>query len=135
MALIKCSECGKEMSNQAKMCPHCGRDNDIMFCTECGKQVSSKAQMCPNCGYAFHNNYAVVNDRGENYNMALAALICSFFISIVGLVLGIIALNSNKGKANSAKTMATIAVIISSFGIFIYFFVFMCCIAAIGAMA
>lgn len=24
MALIKCSECGKEISSNAKACPHCG---------------------------------------------------------------------------------------------------------------
>jgi ribosomal protein L37E len=24
MALIKCKECGKEKSSQAKVCPHCG---------------------------------------------------------------------------------------------------------------
>lgn len=24
MALIKCKECGKEMSDKAKVCPHCG---------------------------------------------------------------------------------------------------------------
>lgn len=24
MALIKCSECGKEISNKASVCPHCG---------------------------------------------------------------------------------------------------------------
>ena len=24
MALIKCSECGKEISDKAKVCPHCG---------------------------------------------------------------------------------------------------------------
>ncbi len=25
MALIKCSECGKEISSEAKVCPHCGK--------------------------------------------------------------------------------------------------------------
>ncbi len=25
MALIKCKECGKEISDQAKTCPNCGR--------------------------------------------------------------------------------------------------------------
>lgn len=25
MALIKCSECGKEISSDAKSCPHCGK--------------------------------------------------------------------------------------------------------------
>ena len=24
MAMIKCSECGKQMSDKAKTCPHCG---------------------------------------------------------------------------------------------------------------
>lgn len=29
MALIKCSECGKEVSDKAKKCPHCGANNKI----------------------------------------------------------------------------------------------------------
>lgn len=125
MALIKCSECGKEMSDHAKMCPNCGCDNNIMFCPECDKQLSSKASMCPNCGCAFKkiNSNSNTDERGENYNMALAALICSFFAftTIISLVLGIIVLNSNKGKSNAAKTMATISVIISCVFMLIYF--------------
>lgn len=125
MALIKCNECGKEMSDHAKQCPHCGCDNNIMFCPECDKQLSRKASLCPNCGFAFktNNNNGNTDERGENYNMALASLICSFFgiTSIVSLVLGIVVLNSNKGKQNSAKTMALISVIISSVFMFIVF--------------
>lgn len=129
MALIKCSECGKEMSDHAKMCPNCGCDNNIMFCPECDKQLSTKASMCPNCGYAFKTNNSNGNtdERGENYNMALASLICSFFVvtSMISLVLGIIVLNSNKGKQNSAKTMGLISVIISGAFMVICFFAFM----------
>ena len=124
MAMIKCKECEKEMSDHAKICPHCGYENSIMFCPECDKQLSSKANMCPHCGYAFKNiNNGSDSSKGENYNMALASLICSFFgiTSIVSLILGIIVLNSNKGKQNSAKTMATISVIISSIFMFIIF--------------
>lgn len=124
MAMIKCKECEKEMSDYAKICPHCGYENSIMFCPECDKQLSSKANMCPHCGYAFKNiNNGSDSSKGENYNMALASLICSFFgiTSIVSLILGIIVLNSNKGKQNSAKTMATISVIISSVFMFIVF--------------
>lgn len=29
MALIKCSECGKQISDKAKKCPHCGASNKI----------------------------------------------------------------------------------------------------------
>lgn len=124
MAMIKCKECEKEMSDHAKICPHCGYENSIMFCPECDKQLSSKANMCPHCGYVFKNiNNSSDSSKGENYNMALASLICSFFgiTSIVSLVLGIIVLNANKGKTNSAKTMATISVIISSVFMFIVF--------------
>lgn len=126
MAMIKCKECEKEMSDHAKICPHCGCENNIMFCPECDKQLSSKASLCPNCGFSFRNVDSVSDSsKGENYNMALASLICSFFVitSMVSLVLGIIVLNANKGKTNSAKTMATISVIIS--GIFM-FIVFIC---------
>lgn len=28
MALIKCTECGKEISDSAKMCPHCGNETE-----------------------------------------------------------------------------------------------------------
>lgn len=124
MAMIKCKECGKEMSDHAKICPHCGYENSIMFCPECDKQLSSKANMCPHCGYAFKSiNNGNDSSKGENYNMALASLICSFFgiTSIVSLVLGIIVLNANKGKTNSAKTMATISVIISGAVLFVGF--------------
>lgn len=31
MAMIKCKECGKEMSDRANMCPNCGCENDITF--------------------------------------------------------------------------------------------------------
>lgn len=30
MALVKCRECGKEVSNSAKKCPHCGIDSPAM---------------------------------------------------------------------------------------------------------
>lgn len=35
MALVKCKECGKELSDKAKICPHCGYRN--------GKSITRKA--------------------------------------------------------------------------------------------
>ena len=63
MALIKCNECGKEMSDHAKQCPHCGCDNNIMFCPECDKQLSSKASLCPNCGCPIKKNKNIENEE------------------------------------------------------------------------
>lgn len=111
MALIKCPVCGREISDHAKMCPNCGYERNMIFCPDCGKEISSRATVCPNCGRAI----MAVSNKGENYGMSIAAFVCSFFwiANIVGLILGIIVLNANKGKSNTARSFGLAAVIIS----------------------
>lgn len=53
MALIKCSECGKEISDKSKQCIHCGcpiEESNKKFCEECGKEISNDDKVCKNCG-------------------------------------------------------------------------------------
>lgn len=58
MALIKCKECGEEISSNAKVCPHCGYKNEISVCPECGKEVNESDTNCPACGYPLHKKTA-----------------------------------------------------------------------------
>lgn len=51
MALIKCKECGNEISSSAKACPNCGYKNDNSICPECGAKVKSTDEKCENCGF------------------------------------------------------------------------------------
>lgn len=51
MALIKCSECGKEVSSSAKTCPHCGMKLSFKKCPECGKKLKGDETNCPECGF------------------------------------------------------------------------------------
>lgn len=56
MALIKCPECGREVSSSAAACPGCGFKvaeymADLVTCPECGSTVSKKESACPNCGF------------------------------------------------------------------------------------
>lgn len=51
MALIKCSECNKEISSSAKVCPHCGIKQSNEVCPECGKKINGDEQNCPECGF------------------------------------------------------------------------------------
>ncbi len=51
MALIKCSECGNEISSSAKTCPHCGLKNELHFCPECGAKLKGNENNCPECGF------------------------------------------------------------------------------------
>lgn len=65
MMLIKCTECGQEISEKAETCPNCGNPvekkdicdenekavSDIYLnCPDCGKQVSGTTIKCPQCG-------------------------------------------------------------------------------------
>lgn len=47
--MTECPECGKEISNKATICVHCGCR--LQLCTECGRMVLYGAAACPNCGY------------------------------------------------------------------------------------
>lgn len=49
MSLIKCPECGNEISDQAKKCIHCGKE--LFHCPECGKTTVRHGNTCPQCGY------------------------------------------------------------------------------------
>lgn len=60
MALIKCSNCGKEISDKAKVCPQCGQpvvltpaipeEKTPILCEECGTEIPHGVDACPNCG-------------------------------------------------------------------------------------
>ncbi len=77
MALIKCSECKKEISSTAKVCPHCGYKNDKIVCPECGTEVKQNDSTCPECGYPLQkkNPQNIINEnldkitgaKSENY--------------------------------------------------------------------
>ena len=51
MAIIKCPECGHQVSDHAKTCPSCGIDiaGNIVRCPECGELTFAFNDVCPNC--------------------------------------------------------------------------------------
>ncbi len=58
MALISCSNCGKEVSDKAKVCPNCGyqlieefiAEEVPVICEDCGTEIPTDADVCPKCG-------------------------------------------------------------------------------------
>lgn len=51
MAIIKCPECGRQVSDKAPVCPSCGVEiaGKVTKCTHCGEVYFSTAELCPNC--------------------------------------------------------------------------------------
>lgn len=55
MALISCKECGREVSDKATSCPHCGApiaesNQNTKFCKHCGERIDKECLICPKCG-------------------------------------------------------------------------------------
>ncbi len=67
MAIIKCPECGRQISDKAPVCPNCGVEiaGKTIKCTQCGEIYFRDQNMCPNChhmtridGQVGHNDFA-----------------------------------------------------------------------------
>lgn len=60
MALIKCPECSREISDKAESCPQCGlplakvisdtSNAKTVNCLDCKKEFNFDAEVCPHCG-------------------------------------------------------------------------------------
>ncbi|MBQ9517229.1 MAG: zinc-ribbon domain-containing protein [Eubacterium sp.] len=53
MAMIKCPNCQKDISDKATACPACGfviTKSQNNFCSECGTALPQGVSACPNCG-------------------------------------------------------------------------------------
>lgn len=79
MALTTCKECGKEISDTAKTCPHCGAQivKDI-YCSNCGAKVPENTHFCPSCGYRINASVSGKKDK-------LVAGLLALFLGYLGI--------------------------------------------------
>ena len=63
MAIIKCPECGRQISDKAPTCPSCGVEiaGKTTKCPNCGEVYFNYLEMCPNCQTP---NPTLVSGRG-----------------------------------------------------------------------
>lgn len=75
MALINCTECGREISDAATVCPHCGAPvvKDV-FCPKCGTKVQANVKFCPTCGAEIARPAVVCNNRKDKLVAGLLAI-------------------------------------------------------------
>lgn len=79
MALIKCPECGKEISDKADKCPNCGYFFEKMkFCKFCGEKIPVDSIICTKCGRQIENanqsqGSGITINNAANANSSAAA--------------------------------------------------------------
>lgn len=90
MALVKCPECGREVSDTAANCPNCGAPlNNKKFCKFCGELIDTDCVVCPKCG----KQVETLNNADKN-----------------------IIINNNNSASASAAATATATTVIHTYG-------------------
>lgn len=77
MPMIKCPECGKEISDKAEICPNCGVTIKMKFCPHCGEKIDRDCVVCPKCGKQVKslesNNPSVIVNNSSSASAAASA--------------------------------------------------------------
>ncbi|MBR1808222.1 MAG: zinc-ribbon domain-containing protein [Paludibacteraceae bacterium] len=147
MALIKCKECGAQISDASATCPKCGAPiiKDII-CPDCGSAIPSNSTVCPNCGAPIKSavtNTTLITNNSLATNIApslessnnFAAELTGNAIATLSLWIGIIVggifvLIGIYFLISDTFGRETIAAVLFSFG----FLIFILCLIAYTAI-
>ena len=95
-AIISCPKCGKEISDKAKKCIHCGnvlveQVQPTKTCAECGKEIPVDVQECPFCGCPIDSekseSVAVTQKAKTNKKPIIVVVAIAVVAILVGLVI------------------------------------------------
>lgn len=64
MALMKCPECGNDVSDKAKSCPHCGYPIEEFLIAQKEEPAIEEKEKCPYCGSESIDSEGYCNDCG-----------------------------------------------------------------------
>ena len=135
MAMITCKFCGKDISDKATVCPHCGEklieelieptEKEPIHCEECGIELSEDATVCPNCGCPIERNdnesaqKDAVDESTQKVEVTAVNLkvkkstkktiivsIVALLVIIIGVVVGISLKQANDKKKAEAAAQA-----------------------------
>lgn len=121
MAIIKCPECGHQVSDKAATCPSCGIGiaGRVMKCPDCGAVVFKEQELCPNCHSSLHGmpvtkQETANTETSEKGNKPhkhgyMAIVIGVVFVLIIGLVMAYFYKNSQKSGEADAYTQAMLS--------------------------
>lgn len=118
MAMIKCPECGQEISDKAKKCVHCGKilieeKPATKVCSDCGKENSIDATECVHCGCPFEEETTVetpvqttiAEKPKKNLKKIIIPVVAAVVVIVVGLIIYNVKVVKPKNTYNEAMTL------------------------------
>ena len=100
-----------------------------MFCNNCGKEIDDNAVVCPHCGVAVntksYNGQSQFQPQADNNTIAIVGFVFSFLFALVGLICSIVGFNKAKNEGAPHIGLALAGIIISaiSMGLSVLFYV------------
>ena len=95
-----------------------------MFCKICGKEINDQAVICPYCGCQVNGSVAVAKDDNRKVNvlcivgfvLSLASLLIGLFglVAIAGLVLSIVGVNQASKNNQKLKGLGIAGICVSA---------------------
>lgn len=101
MALIKCPDCGQDISEKAEKCIHCGNilvkeKKEEKLCSECGKEVPVEATVCSFCGCPFENKNTISDKQSKSMFKILIPIALIIIAIVIGVIIYSTSINSGK---------------------------------------
>lgn len=78
----------------------------MKFCTKCGKEIFDEAVVCPNCGCAVGNSVSV---RGENDQVSIGLCVLAALIPLFGIIYWPLKYKETPKKAKACGVTAIIS--------------------------
>ncbi len=87
-----------------------------MFCSNCGKELPDNAVVCTGCGCLVNGDLLTsqAEEKPQKNGMAVAGFVCSFFTPILGWVFGGIGLSRAAKRGGKGKNFSIAAIAIAS---------------------
>ncbi len=107
-----------------------------MFCKNCGKEINDNAVVCPHCGVQVSNVQTTSNaSSNENNTIAIVGFVFAFLMPLVGLICSCIGYKKAKNEGLNNKGLALAGIIISAIDIGAYLILVIALIAGVGCFA
>lgn len=82
-----------------------------MYCSNCGKELNDNAVICPGCGVPTGKNGIPAQEKMNV--LAIVGFVLAFFIPVAGLICSIIGKNKADEYGGNGKSLATAGIAIS----------------------
>ncbi|MDE6597696.1 MAG: DUF4190 domain-containing protein [Clostridia bacterium] len=106
-----------------------------MFCKNCGKEINDNAVVCPHCGVQVAHVQVNNSNSNESNTIAIVGFVFAFFMPLIGLICSCIGYKRAKNEGMNNKGLAIAGIVISAIAVGFYVLLFVIILGVGGCAA